>query len=99
MGLTPVVDGEVIRITIQPISEERRQEYIKLSKVKLEAGKVMVRQVRHDAMKDLSTQLANKDIGEDEKKGGEKKVQELTDEMIAEIDTMGEKKEAELLQV
>jgi len=99
VGLTPVVDGEVIRITIPPLSEERRQEYIKLSKVKLEAGKVMVRQVRHDAMKDLSTQLANKDIGEDEKKGGEKKVQELTDEMIAEIDTMGEKKEAELLKV
>lgn len=99
VGLNPVVDGEVLRITIPPLSEERRQEYIKLSKVKLEAGKVMVRQVRHEAMKELTSLFTDKEIGEDEKKGGEKKVQELTDEMIAELETMGEKKEAELMQV
>lgn len=99
VGLNPIVDGEILRISIPPLSEERRQEYIKLVKVKLEAGKVMVRGVRHDAMKELDGALASKDIGEDEKKSGEKKVQELTDEMIAEIETMGEKKEAELMQV
>lgn len=95
VGLSPVVDGEVIRISLPPLSEERRQEYIKLAKVKLEAGKVMVRQVRHDAMKELDGLEAN----EDEKKTGQKKVQELTDEMIAELETLGSKKEAELLQV
>ncbi len=99
VGLSPNVDGELIRISLPPLSEERRQEYIKLAKVKLEAGKVMVRQVRHDAMKELNVALTDKEIGEDEKKSGEKKVQELTDEMIAEIDTMGTKKEEELLQV
>ncbi|HLD24721.1 MAG TPA: ribosome recycling factor [Patescibacteria group bacterium] len=99
VGLNPVVDGEVIRITIPPLSQERRQEYIKLAKVKLEAGKVMVRQVRHDAMKEVSSYLTDKEIGEDEKKSGEKKVQELTDEMIAELESMEERKEAELLQV
>lgn len=98
-GINPVVDGEILRISIPPLSEERRQEYIKLAKVKLEAGKVMVRQVRHDAMKELSRALDAKEIGEDEKKAGEKKVQELTDEMIADIDTMGQKKEAELLEI
>lgn len=99
VGLNPVVDGEVLRISIPPLSEERRQEYIKLAKVKLEAGKVMVRGVRHDAMKELAGALASKDLGEDENKAGEKKVQELTDEMIAELESMEEKKEAELMQV
>lgn len=99
VGLNPVVDGEVLRISIPPLSEERRQEYIKLAKVKLEAGKVMVRGVRHDAMKELDGALASKDLGEDEKKAGEKKVQELTDEMIAELANMETKKVAELMQV
>ncbi len=98
-GLNPVVDGEVLRISIPPLSEERRQEYTKLAKVKLEAGKVMVRGVRHDAMKELDGALASKDLGEDEKKAGQKKVQELTDEMIAELETMEAKKEQELMQV
>jgi ribosome recycling factor len=99
VGLNPVVDGEILRITIPPLSEERRQDYIKLARVKLEAGKVMVRGVRHDAMKELDGAMASKDVGEDEKKAGEKKVQELTDEMIAELEAMEAKKEAELMQV
>lgn len=99
VGLNPVVDGEILRITIPPLSEERRQDYIKLARVKLEAGKVMVRGVRHDAMKELDGAMASKDLGEDEKKAGEKKVQELTDEMIAELEAMEAKKEAELMQV
>jgi len=99
VGLNPVVDGEILRITIPPLSEERSQDYIKLARVKLEAGKVMVRGVRHDAMKELDGAMASKDVGEDEKKAGEKKVQELTDEMIAELEAMEAKKEAELMQV
>lgn len=98
-GLTPVVDGEIIRISIPPLSQERREEYIKLAKVKLEAGRVMIRQIRHEGMRDLKKAADDKSISEDEQKSGEKKVQELTDEMIAEIDTLGDRKEAELLQV
>jgi ribosome recycling factor len=93
-GLTPVVDRDIIRITIPLLSEERRMEYVKLAKAKLEAGKVMIRQIRGDAMKELK-KLDN----EDEEKHGERMIQELTDEMVAEIDTMGAKKEQELLQV
>lgn len=93
-GLTPVVDKDIIRITIPSLSQERRMEYIKLAKAKLEAGKVMVRQIRAEAMKELKKLLS-----EDEQKHGERLVQELTDEMIAEIDSMGTHKEAELLQV
>ncbi len=99
VGLTPVVDNDSIRITIPPLSEERRQEYIKLAKTKLEAGRIMIRQARQEAMKDLRRAVDEKAITEDAQKHAEKKVQELTDEMIAEIDGMGKKKEEELLQV
>jgi ribosome recycling factor len=98
-GLTPVIDGEIIRIGIPPLSEERRLEYIKLAKVKLEYGRVMVRQVRHDAMKHLKRAAEDKAISEDQQEYGDKQVQKLTDEMIAELDSVGAKKEAELLQV
>jgi ribosome recycling factor len=98
-GLSPVVDGEIIRITIPPLSEERRQEYIKLVKVKLEAGRVMVRQIRHEAMHSLKKEAEAKTISEDQQKHGERLVQDMTDEIIAEIDTVGDKKEQELLQI
>jgi ribosome recycling factor len=98
-GLSPVIDGEIVRIVIPPLSQERRMEYIKLAKTKLEGGRIMVRQIRHEAMKDLKNMETAKEISQDEEKHGEKLVQELTDEMIAEIDAQGEKKEAELLQV
>ncbi|MBI5449410.1 ribosome recycling factor [Candidatus Gottesmanbacteria bacterium] len=96
VGLTPVVDGEIIRISIPSLSQERRLEYLKLAKIKLEAGRVMVRQIRGDAMRDIKKLT---DVSEDQQKHGERIVQELTDEMIADIDGLGEKKEAELMQV
>lgn len=99
VGLTPVVDGELIRISIPPLSEERRHEYVRLVHVKLEAGRIMIRQVRQEAMKDLKRAEGEGTLSEDEENLGIKKVQELTDEMIAEIDALGEKKEQELLQV
>ncbi len=99
VGLTPVVDGELIRISIPPLSEERRQEYIKLAHAKLEAGRIMIRQIRAGVMKDLKLAESDKTISEDEQKHGERLVQELTDEMIAEIDGLGQRKEADLLQI
>lgn len=98
-GLTPVIDGELIRITIPPLSEERRQEYLKLARAKLEYGKIMIRQIRQDGMKDLKKLEGEKTISEDQLTHAEKMVQELTDEMVAEIDALGERKEQELLQV
>lgn len=98
-NLSPVSDGDVIRITIPVMSQEQREEYLRLAHTKLEGGRIMVRQVRQEAMKDLKRELAEKFISEDQEKIGEKKVQELTDAMISEIDAIGEKKETELLQV
>jgi ribosome recycling factor len=98
-GLNPVSDGDVVRVTIPPLSEEQRKEYLKLANAKLEAGKIMIRQVRQEAMKDLKRAKDDKQIGEDEEKVGEKKVQELTDSMVHEIEEMGNRKEEELMQV
>ncbi len=99
VGLTPVVDGEIIRITIPALSQERRQEYIKLARTKIEGGRIMIRQARGEAMRNLKRSQDSGEVSEDERKHGEKMVQELTDEMIAEIDGMGERKEQELLQI
>ena len=98
-GLNPVIDGELIRISIPPLSEERRREYIKLAWTKIEGGKIMVRQGRAEGMRQLRKLLDDKSISEDQQKSGERKIQELTDEMIAELDTMGERKEGELIQI
>ena len=81
------------------MSQEQREEYIKLAHTKLEGGRIMVRQVRQEAMKDLKRALDEKTISEDQEKIGEKKVQEVTNEMIGEIDSIGERKEVELMQV
>lgn len=98
-GLTPVIDGEIIRITIPPLSEERRNEYIKLARAKVEGGRIMVRQIRQDAMHQVKKLLGEKQISEDDQKHAEKQVQELTDEMIADLDGLLTRKEEELLQV
>jgi ribosome recycling factor len=99
VGLSPVKEGEYIRISLPPLSEERRLEYLKLAKVKLESGRVMIRQIRHEAMKELQKLSAEKTLTEDQMTHEEKQVQLLTDELIAEIDLLGQKKEAELMQI
>lgn len=99
LGLTPVIEGGMIRISIPGLNQERREEYIKLARKKLEGGKVMVRGVRHDVMSHLKRQLEEKEINEDEHERQVKELQKITDEMIAEIDLLGEKKEEELRQI
>jgi ribosome recycling factor len=99
VGLNPVAEGDSLRIAIPSLSEERRLEYIKLAKTKLEGGRIMVRQVRQESMKDLKRAEEAGTISEDEEHMGEKRIQELTDEMIAELDALGEKKEQELMQI
>ncbi len=99
LGMTPIVDGEVIRLTIPPLTEDRRKEYIKLAKAKIEAGKIMIRQIRQDMMQHLKKQEDEKEIDEDQKRLGEKQIQETTDHMVQELDLLGTKKEEELMQV
>ena len=99
LGLTPVIDGVNIRISIPLLSEERRQQLIALMKQKLENGKIMVRQVRHDAMNEIKKQFTAKTISEDDLLRLEKGVQHEVDKTTGEIDMLGKKKEQELLQI
>ncbi|MEX2007421.1 MAG: ribosome recycling factor [Candidatus Levyibacteriota bacterium] len=98
-GLNPVIDGQLIRIAIPMLSEERRQELIKLMKQKLENGKIMVRQARHEAMEEVKKQYNDKTIGEDDMSRLEKEIQKVTDDTISQIDEMGKRKEEELMQI
>lgn len=99
VGLNPSIDGNVIRISIPPLSEERRQEFVKLMHQKLEGGKVMIRQIRHEIMADIRRTFLAKEMAEDGKTRLEKQIQEITDEMMAEIEVLGEHKEKELMQI
>lgn len=96
-GLNPVVDGTLIRISLPPLSQERRQELIKLMKQKLENGKVMVRQARHDALEELKKQSDG--VSEDEIDRMEKEIQKHIDSAMNTVDAMGKQKEDELLQI
>lgn len=99
VGLTPVIDGTLIRISIPPLSEERRQQLVGLVHQKLEGGKIQIRQVRHEAMTDVKKQHEDKQISEDDLIRLEKEIQRVTDETIAEIDAMGKHKEQELMAI
>lgn len=94
-GLNPSSDGRVIRISIPPLSTERREELIHLMHQKLENGKVMVRQVRHESMNNIK----KGNLPEDETSRLEKEIQKITDETMAEIEALGKKKEEELMQI
>lgn len=95
-GLNPVVDAPIIRISIPPLSQERREELIHLMRQKLENGKVMVRQARQDAMNEIKKA---EDLSEDDEKRLEKDVQRVTDEFMTQIEAMGKQKESELMQI
>ena len=99
VGMNPVVDGEIIRISFPPMTSEDREKYVKLLSGKLENGRIMIRQVRGDAMHEIKKKFDAKEISEDEKFGQEKRLQEITDEFIKKIDEAGEKKKQELLQI
>ena len=99
IGLNPSIDSEIIRISLPPMTTEDRENYVKLLGTKLENGKVMVRQIRGDVMRDIKEGFEKKEITEDQKFQQEKRLQELTDEFVGAIEELGKKKEQELLQI
>jgi ribosome recycling factor len=99
VGLTPIIDGDVIRIQIPPLSQERREEFVKLLRQQLENGKIMIRQIRHDMMSKIKRDFDEKLISEDENFRSEQDLQKITDEFVKQIEEMGEKKEAELMAI
>ncbi len=99
IGLTPVVDGEIIRISLPSLSEERRQEYVKLLKQKTEAARIAIRQIRREQMADIRRAFEAEEIAEDEKKFQEKSLQDLTDKMNSYIEEISQTKEKELMAI
>ncbi len=99
IGLTPSSDGNIIRISIPPLSQERRVELIKLMKQKLESGKIVIRQIRQDARNIVRKQHNDKEISEEQMYRVDQEIQKITDEVMIPVDEMGNKKEAELMQI
>jgi ribosome recycling factor len=99
LGLTPSNDGKIVRLPIPQLTEERRKELVKLVRQMAEEGRVAVRNVRRDVMHDLKELVHNGDVGDDEERRAEERVQKLTDEHIKRIDELLKGKEAEIMEV
>jgi ribosome recycling factor len=99
LGINPQIDGQIIRLRIPDLTEERRKELIKVLKNMGEKGKVSIRNIRREANEDLKKKLKDKLISEDESKNFEKTIQKLTDNNIANIDQILIEKEKEILQI
>lgn len=95
LGINPAVDESVVRISIPPLTQERRQEFIKMIQQKSESGRIMIRQVRHDAMEDIKKQKDT--VGEDVTTRMEKETQKLTDDFMKKIDEIRVQKEKDLM--
>lgn len=99
LGITPTSDGNVIRLVIPQLTEERRKELAKEVKKEAEQAKVAIRNIRRDAIDEYKKQQKNSEITEDDLRSAEKDIQDLTDESIKEIDKIASDKEKELLEV
>jgi ribosome recycling factor len=99
VGLTPNNDGNVIRLQVPELTEERRKEMVKVVHGVAEEGRVAIRNVRRAVMGDLRELKSEGEVGEDEEKRAEGELQKLTDEAVGEIDALMKAKEEEILKV
>ena len=99
LGLNPSSDGEIVRLPMPPLTEERRKDLVKMVKKMAEDSKVALRNARRDANEMLKEFLKDKDITEDEEKAGLKKVQEATDAAVTKVDDLVAKKEKEIMEI
>ena len=99
LGINPQIDGQIIRLRIPDLTEERRKELIKILKNMGEKGKIAIRNVRREANEDLKKKLKDKIISEDENKNFEKNIQKLTDQNIDNIEKILIEKEKEIIQI
>jgi ribosome recycling factor len=99
LGLTPNNDGNVIRLSIPQLTEERRKELVKFVRKKAEESKVSIRNIRRDANESVKQLEKTSDISEDERRRAQDYIQEITDKKIVEIDEILELKEKEMMEV
>jgi len=97
VGLTPVIDNNLIRILVPPLTTERRQEYVKLLRQKTEECRIALRNVRQDKRKEIEEAFTQKEISEDEKFQAEEELQKVTDEFEKKLEELANKKEQEIM--
>ncbi len=99
LGLTPTNDGNIIRLLIPALTEDRRKEFVKLVHKKSEDARIAVRNVRRDSLDALRKLQHDKTITDDDERGAQARLQKITDKYVAEVDHHGQTKEKELLEV
>ena len=98
-GLNPASDGQVIRVPIPPLNEERRKEYVKLVRHKAEEARVAIRNVRRDEVHRIDQLQKQGDVPEDEAKRAQARLQKITETQVARVDALATHKEAEVMEV
>jgi ribosome recycling factor len=98
LGLNPVTSGDVVRVPLPPLTEERRRDMIRLVRQEAEGARVAVRNIRRDANHGLKSLLKDKQIAEDEERRAQEEIQKLTDKFVAEVDKLLKKKETDLME-
>lgn len=99
IGLNPVVDGQIVRLPVPPLNEERRKELVKHCKQVAEDGRVAIRNIRRDVNDTIKKEEKASNISEDQSKDGLDEVQKITDEFIGHVDNMLARKETEVMEV
>ena len=98
-GLNPASDGQVIRVPIPPLNEERRREYVKLVRQKAEEARVAIRNVRRDEIHRIDQMQKQGEVAEDDSKRGHARLQKITESQIERVDTLAGRKESEVMEV
>lgn len=99
LGLNPATSGDIIRLPLPPLTEERRKEMIRLVRQEGEQAKVAIRNIRRDAISHLKALIKDENLSQDEEKRAEDTIQKLTDHYVAEVDEVLQDKEADLLEI
>jgi ribosome recycling factor len=99
LGLNPTNDGQLIRIAIPPLTEERRRDLVKVVRQRVEECRVAIRNIRRDAISSVKQLMQEKMISEDDERRGEQVIQDLTDAHVSQADEIGKQKENEVLEV
>jgi ribosome recycling factor len=99
IGLNPANDGNLIRVVIPPLSEERRKELVKFISRKVEERRIAIRNIRRDGIEKLREMAKNKEISEDELKNNTKKIDQLTEVCVEKVSELGQRKEKEVQEI
>lgn len=99
IGLNPANDGNVIRVVVPPLSEERRKELVKFVSKQVEERRIAIRNIRRDGIEKLREMAKSKEISEDELKNSTKKIDQLTEASVGRVSELGKRKEGEILEI